>query len=127
LSFFTQLLNRSDIDESMEKIFCIIFTSLSVEKIWLGFGFLAQGIFFCRFFLQWIISERRGRSIVPVGFWWLSLVGGIMLFGYAIHRRDPVFVVGQGMGVFIYLRNLHFIYGKREIQQSSNCKKSNSS
>ncbi len=110
----------------MERVFCILSDGLSVEKIWVAFGFLAQGIFFCRFFLQWIVSERQKKSIVPVGFWWLSLVGGIMLFGYAVHRRDPVFIVGQGMGVFIYLRNLYFIYGHKESRQLSNCRKSES-
>jgi len=86
---------------------------LNVKNVWLAFGFLAQGMFFGRFFLQWIASEKKKQSVVPVGFWWLSLVGGIMLFGYAVHRRDPVFIVGQGAGVLIYLRNLYFIYAKR--------------
>jgi len=86
---------------------------LSVGNLWLAFGFLAQAMFFGRFLLQWIVSERERKSVIPVGFWWLSLTGGIMLFSYAVHRRDPVFIVGQAMGVLIYLRNLYFIYLKR--------------
>jgi len=81
-------------------------------NLWLAFGFMAQGMFFSRFLLQWIVSEKKKKSVIPVGFWWLSLAGGIMLFSYAVHRRDPVFIVGQGTGVFIYLRNLYFIYAK---------------
>jgi len=89
---------------------------LNVTNLWLAFGFMAQGMFFSRFLLQWIVSEKKKKSVIPVGFWWLSLAGGIMLFSYAVHRRDPVFIVGQGTGVFIYLRNLYFIYAKRPSQ-----------
>jgi len=77
---------------------------------------MAQGMFFSRFLLQWIVSEKKKESVIPVGFWWLSLAGGIMLFSYAVHRRGPVFIAGQGTGVFIYLRNLYFIYAKRPSQ-----------
>jgi lipid-A-disaccharide synthase-like uncharacterized protein len=92
--------------------------------LWLAFGFLAQGMFFSRFLLQWIASERKKKSVVPTGFWWLSLAGGVMLFSYAVHRKDPVFIIGQGTGVLIYLRNLYFIYSKRPSQQLSRCKES---
>jgi lipid-A-disaccharide synthase-like uncharacterized protein len=81
--------------------------------LWVAFGFLAQAMFFGRFLLQWIASERRKECVVPVGFWWLSVVGGLMLFFYAVHRKDPVFIAGQGCGMLIYLRNLYFIYAKR--------------
>jgi lipid-A-disaccharide synthase-like uncharacterized protein len=86
-------------------------------NLWLAFGFMAQGMFFSRFLLQWIVSEKKKKSVIPVGFWWLSLAGGIMLFSYAVHRRDPVFIVGQGTGIFIYLRNLYFIYAKSPSQE----------
>jgi len=95
---------------------------LNVKNLWLAFGFLAQGMFFSRFLLQWIASERKKKSVVPTGFWWLSLAGGVMLFSYAVHRKDPVFIIGQGTGVLIYLRNLYFIYSKRPSQQLSRCK-----
>jgi 4-amino-4-deoxy-L-arabinose transferase-like glycosyltransferase/lipid-A-disaccharide synthase-like uncharacterized protein len=97
---------------------------LNVKNLWLAFGFSAQAMFFCRFLLQWIVSERKKKSVVPVGFWWFSLVGGVMLFSYAVHRKDPVFIIGQGTGVLIYLRNLYFIYSKRPSQQSLGCKES---
>jgi len=79
------------------------------EKIWLGVGFLAQLMFSMRFIVQWIASERARRSIVPEAFWYFSVLGGAMLFAYAIYRMDPVFMLGQGMGLIIYARNIHFI------------------
>ncbi|MBY5926326.1 MULTISPECIES: lipid-A-disaccharide synthase N-terminal domain-containing protein [unclassified Halomonas] len=73
---------------------------------WLLVGFLGQALFSARFIVQWIASEKARRSVVPVAFWFLSLGGGATLLAYAIHRRDPVFIMGQGAGLFIYLRNL---------------------
>ncbi len=88
-----------------------------VDKIWIGIGFLAQGIFASRFLVQWIASERAKKSVMPPAFWILSLIGGILLFSYAIWRKDPVFIVGQGSGIFIYSRNLYFIYKERQRQR----------
>ena len=79
------------------------------EKVWLGVGFLGQGLFFMRFFVQWIASEREKRSTVPVAFWYFSLGGGIVLLAYALYKRDPVFILGQATGLFIYVRNLMLI------------------
>lgn len=76
---------------------------------WLIIGFSGQAIFTARFLVQWIASERRRDSVIPVAFWWLSLFGGMTLLSYAIHRRDPVIIVGQSMGVFIYVRNLMLV------------------
>ena len=73
---------------------------------WLLLGFGAQGLFSGRFLVQWIASERRRRSVVPKAFWYLSLGGGAMLLAYAIHRRDPVFILGQAAGLVVYVRNL---------------------
>lgn len=87
---------------------------MDAEKLWLGIGFLAQALFASRFIVQWIASERAKESIVPVAFWYLSLFGGMLLFSYAIWRRDPVFIVGQGSGLFIYSRNLYLIYKKKK-------------
>jgi len=84
---------------------------------WVAFGLAAQGCFAARFIYQWLVSERRGRSTVPLGFWFLSLGGGIMLFIYATHRRDPVFMLGQGMGIFIYVRNLMLIFKRRSLMK----------
>lgn len=85
------------------------------QYIWIIFGFVAQSMFFLRFFVQWLASEKRRQSVIPTSFWWLSLSGGIMLLIYSIYRRDPVFILGQGTGVFIYLRNIWFIYGGNKI------------
>jgi len=84
---------------------------------WQVFGFVGQGIFTARFLVQWIASEKKRDSVVPVAFWWLSLAGGMSLLAYAIHRRDPVFVVGQGMGLVVYLRNLVLVGRKRRADQ----------
>lgn len=79
------------------------------ETIWLAIGFLGQGLFSARFIVQWIKSEREKKSIFPVAFWYFSIAGGITLLAYAIYRKDPVFIVGQLTGLFIYLRNLYFV------------------
>jgi lipid-A-disaccharide synthase-like uncharacterized protein len=85
-----------------------------VELAWLVFGFAAQGMFFMRFVIQWIASERVKRSIVPETFWYFSFAGGFMLFIYAVHRADPVIMLGQLMGLVIYSRNIYLIwYNKR--------------
>lgn len=81
--------------------------------LWLVVGFLGQAFFFGRFLLQWIHSERRGRSLVPEAFWWMSLGGGLILLAYAVHRRDPVFILGQTAGAFVYVRNLMLIHRRR--------------
>ena len=86
------------------------------EKImdgWTIVGFLAQGLFFGRFFIQWVVSERKGESTVPLAFWIFSVLGGTLLLIYAIHRRDPVFILGQAAGAIIYLRNLYYIHTHR--------------
>ena len=82
-------------------------------KGWLIFGFFGQGLFFMRFFSQWLASERRKESVIPIYFWYFSLGGGAILLTYAIHLRDPVFIAGQSAGLFIYLRNLMLIYRKK--------------
>lgn len=75
---------------------------------WYLVGFFGQAFFFSRFLMQWLASERAGRSVIPMSFWYLSLLGGVTLFVYAIHLGDPVFIIGQSTGAFIYLRNLYF-------------------
>lgn len=81
---------------------------------WVILGFVAQGLFTMRFLVQWIATEKRKKSHVPLSFWYFSLSGGILLLVYAIHRKDPVFILGQSTGVIIYLRNLYFIYKRRK-------------
>jgi lipid-A-disaccharide synthase-like uncharacterized protein len=79
------------------------------EWLVLGVGFTGQALFSMRFIIQWLASERARRSVVPVLFWYFSLGGGITLFIYAIYREDPVFMLGQGLGLFVYIRNLWLI------------------
>ena len=84
------------------------------ESLWLAIGFVGQALFSGRFLVQWIASERARRSIIPTAFWLFSLGGGVTLLAYAIWRRDPVFIVGQGTGLAIYLRNLWFIREEKQ-------------
>jgi lipid-A-disaccharide synthase-like uncharacterized protein len=86
---------------------------MSAQSVWLCVGFLGQAMFTMRFLVQWISSERQRQSVIPVHFWYFSLAGGVILLAYAIHRRDPVFILGQATGIFIYLRNLHFVRRQR--------------
>jgi len=86
----------------------------TTELIWLTVGFVAQLMFSMRFILQWLASERAKKSIVPEVFWYFSLAGGALLFAYAIYRLDPVFMLGQGMGLFIYARNIQLIWRQKD-------------
>ena len=79
------------------------------EEFWLIIGFCGQMVFFSRFVVQWIESERRKRSVIPLSFWWLSIVGSLTLLVYSLHQQDPVFIVGQSCGTLIYMRNIHLI------------------
>lgn len=88
---------------------------LSDPTFWLIVGFLGQGLFTARFVVQWIASEKQRDSVVPVAFWWFSLMGGGTLLSYAVYRRDPVIIVGQLMGLFIYVRNLMLVAKARRI------------
>jgi lipid-A-disaccharide synthase-like uncharacterized protein len=83
------------------------------SSFWLVLGLVGQAIFGSRFVVQWISSERAGQSVVPDVFWYLSLVGALVLLTYAIYKRDPVFIIGQSMGGFIYARNLSLIARKK--------------
>jgi len=87
---------------------------MSLTKIWLIVGFAGQALFSMRFLLQWLASERMKKSVIPVAFWYFSIAGGVTLLAYAIHRKDPVFIVGQATGLLIYSRNLYFIFRERK-------------
>ncbi len=82
---------------------------MSNTTMWLVIGFCAQAMFSARFLVQWIATERAKKSVVPMAFWYLSVSGGALLLLYAIHRSDPVFIVGQAAGLFVYLRNIYII------------------
>ncbi|MBX3403512.1 MAG: lipid-A-disaccharide synthase N-terminal domain-containing protein [Phycisphaeraceae bacterium] len=91
----------------------LVFRALNITSwggvVWVCIGFLGQGAFFGRMFIQWLVSEKEKRSVVPEVFWWLSLVGGVTLFAYFAWRQDIVGVLGQTSGVVIYARNIRLI------------------
>ncbi|MDZ4021339.1 lipid-A-disaccharide synthase N-terminal domain-containing protein [Pseudomonas sichuanensis] len=84
------------------------------ETLWLILGFTGQAVFTGRFVLQWLYSEYKRRSVIPVGFWYLSMLGSALLLIYAIYRQDPVFIIGQAFGFLVYLRNLQLIARLKE-------------
>lgn len=85
------------------------------EALWLSIGLIGQGLFSARFFVQWLTSEREKKSVFPIAFWYFSIGGGVTLLAYAIHKEDPVFIIGQASGLFIYLRNLYFVVYERKL------------
>ncbi len=91
----------------------LVFRALNITSwggvVWVCIGFLGQGAFFGRMFIQWLVSEKEKRSVVPEVFWWLSLLGGVTLFAYFAWRQDIVGVLGQTSGVVIYARNIRLI------------------
>ena len=91
---------------------------LDKMDLWVILGLVAQAAFTGRFIVQWIASERQGKSVIPVSFWYLSLIGSFGLLIYAIGRADPVFILGQSFGSFVYLRNLHLINRERRTEMS---------
>ena len=86
---------------------------------WVVLGLLAQAMFTMRFLVQWIASERAGRSVIPLAFWIFSIAGGLLLLAYALYRKDVVFIAGQAFGVFVYLRNLYFVLHERKAAAST--------
>lgn len=92
--------------------------TITIEHIWLAIGFLGQGLFFGRWVIQWIASEKKAESQVPIAFWYMSLIGGLITLAYAIYREDPVFIAGQGIGAFVYIRNLMLISRSNQANQS---------
>jgi lipid-A-disaccharide synthase-like uncharacterized protein len=87
---------------------------MTFDQLWLGIGFLGQALFSARFLAQWVASERLRKSVVPRVFWYFSVAGGLTLLAYAVHRWDPVFIVGQAAGLVVYARNLYFIHRNPE-------------
>ncbi|ARE40716.1 Lipid-A-disaccharide synthase [Rhodovulum sp. P5] len=98
---------------SIETAFSWLAVNSWTEFWWVMIGLGGQLMFTARFLVQWIASERAKNSVVPLAFWYFSLAGGLILFAYAVYRKDPVFILGQSMGLFIYLRNLWLIYDHR--------------
>ena len=90
-----------------------------ISTFWLVVGFAGQAFFSSRFLLQWLVSEKKKKSVMPIGFWFLSIGGSLLLLAYAIHRRDPVFILGQASGFLIYSRNLQLIYREKKTNAST--------
>lgn len=82
---------------------------VDTQAAWIGAGFLGQGLFGARFLVQWLHSEAHGRSVIPKVFWYLSIAGGAILLGYAVHREEPVFIIGESVTLLVFLRNLQLL------------------
>lgn len=91
--------------------------TLDIEKVWAGVGLLGQGVFTARFVVQWFASERKRDTVIPEAFWWLSLGGGLITLTYAIHLQSLAFMMGQGMGLFVYVRNLMLIHKRKRREE----------
>ena len=89
---------------------------------WLIIGFVGQALFGARFIIQWVVSEKKGESTIPLAFWYCSIGGAVVLLTYAIHRQDPVFIVGQSLGSIVYIRNLILIDRKKKALASTGVK-----
>lgn len=101
-----------------EAVFSALHIDNWTEFWWVIMGLGAQLTFSARFIVQWIASERAGHSYIPVAFWWLSIMGGLMLLSYAVYRMDVVFILGQSMGLLVYVRNLVLIYRNPVVKSS---------
>ena len=93
---------------------------MDLETVWLVVGFAGQALFFARFLIQWISSEKKRQSVIPLAFWYCSIGGALLLLAYAIYRNDPVFIAGQSCGIFIYVRNLYFIHAHKKAKEIIN-------
>lgn len=87
-----------------------------ISAFWIAVGFLGQALFSGRFLVQWLSSEKARRSVMPNAFWYLSIAGGVTLLAYAVHRRDPVFIAGQAVGLLVYGRNVQMLWRTRQGQ-----------
>jgi lipid-A-disaccharide synthase-like uncharacterized protein len=88
------------------------FNDSNQNLFWLCLGFASQGLFAARFLIQWISSEINKKSVIPISFWYFSILGGISMLSYSIYKKDPVFITGQSLGIIVYLRNLYLIRKK---------------
>lgn len=95
----------------------------TTDIIWLVIGFGGQAMFSMRFILQWLHSEKHKKSVIPITFWYFSIAGSLVLLVYAIHKRDPVFTLGQSFGVLIYARNLYFIFKEKQAEREEQAEK----
>lgn len=101
---------------SFNRILEFLHVNSVVELWWVVVGLAGQLMFSMRFVIQWISSERARKSVMPVAFWYFSIVGGLILFAYAVYRKDPVFILGQATGIVIYSRNLYLIHAEKRAE-----------
>ena len=92
------------------------------NTVWLIVGFTGQALFTGRFLVQWLASERQKKSVIPVMFWYFSILGGSTLLIYSIHKEDPVFILGQAGGLLIYARNLYFVIKHSKAEKATSQK-----
>src|SRR5437763_15056364 len=92
---------------------------ITPERVWLAIGFAGQALFASRLIIQWFKSEMEGRSVIPICLWYCSVAGGVVVLAYAIYKKDPVFIVGQASGLFVYSRNLYLIFRGRRLLRST--------
>jgi lipid-A-disaccharide synthase-like uncharacterized protein len=83
---------------------------MSLDSLWIGAGLAGQALFGARFLVQWLYSEKRGKSLIPGAFWYFSVAGGVILLSYAIHRKEPVFIIGESITLLIFLRNVQMLH-----------------
>jgi len=102
------------VPEFIQSLLDAIETTPTEEIVMLTVGFAGQILFAMRFIVQWLKSEISRKSVIPIAFWYFSIAGGATLFVYALWREDPVFIMGQGTGLFIYSRNLYLIHRERK-------------
>ena len=110
---YLRLIRRAQLEQQSHDLYVLLNITSAWGVLWVSVGFLGQALFTFRMVLQWLASEKHKRSVVPVGFWWGSLLGGLMLLTYFIWRKDIVGILGQSTGVFVYARNLILIYRTR--------------
>jgi lipid-A-disaccharide synthase-like uncharacterized protein len=92
---------------------------ITPQRVWLAVGFAGQALFASRFIIQWFRSEMEGRSVIPISFWYCSVAGGVVVLAYAIYKKDPVFILGQASGLFVYSRNLYLIFRERNLLRNA--------
>jgi lipid-A-disaccharide synthase-like uncharacterized protein len=89
-----------------------------MEKFWLYLGLIGQFFFSARFLVQWVATEKQKKSVVPISFWYFSILGSTLLLAYAIYKKDPVFILGQSFGMIVYFRNLQIIFKKETLESN---------
>jgi len=102
--------------EWLEGAWATLSSYSTTEIVWLSVGLFGQAMFSMRFIIQWIVSEKKRDSVVPIAFWYFSLAGATIVLAYGIYKVEPVLIIGQSTGFVIYLRNLYFIHKRKHAE-----------